>query len=85
MVGGGDADDQVKLVLVGENDCVVDIEISTILTIYANLYEIWGSRGSFRRMVRPSGSGISIPPFTSAGWMECGKISLLCMEIRMKN
>ena len=39
-------DDQVKLVLVGENDCVVDIEISTILTIYGNLYEIWGSRGS---------------------------------------
>ncbi|MBR4664841.1 MAG: Gfo/Idh/MocA family oxidoreductase, partial [Lentisphaeria bacterium] len=46
VVGGGDADDQVKLVLVGENDCVVDIEISTILTIYGNLYEIWGSRGS---------------------------------------
>ena len=46
IVGGGDADDQVKLVLVGENDCVVDIEISTILTIYGNLYEIWGSRGS---------------------------------------
>ncbi len=46
VVGGGDADDQVKLVLVGENGCVVDIEISTILTIYGNLYEIWGSRGS---------------------------------------
>ena len=46
VVGGGDADDQVKLVLVGKNDCVVDIEISTILTIYGNLYEIWGSRGS---------------------------------------
>lgn len=46
IVGGGDADDQVKLVLVGENNCVVDIEISTILTIHGNLYEIWGSRGS---------------------------------------
>ena len=46
VVGGGDADDQVKLVLVGENGCLVDIEISTILTIYGNLYEIWGSRGS---------------------------------------
>ena len=45
-VGGGDADDQVKLVLTGENGCVVDIEISTVLTIYGNLYEIWGSRGS---------------------------------------
>ncbi len=46
IVGGGDADDQVKLVLVGENNCVVDIEISTILTIHGNLYELWGSRGS---------------------------------------
>lgn len=46
IVGGGDADDQVKLVMVGENGCVADVEISTILTIYGNLYEIWGSRGS---------------------------------------
>ena len=45
-VSGGDADDQVKLVLTGENGCVVDIEISTVLTIYGNLYEIWGSCGS---------------------------------------
>lgn len=51
--GGGDADDQVKLVLTGENGCVVDIEISTILTIYGNLYEIWGSRGSL--VIPPSG------------------------------
>ncbi|MBO7741924.1 MAG: Gfo/Idh/MocA family oxidoreductase [Victivallales bacterium] len=56
IVGGGDADDQVKIVLVGENDCVVDIEISTILTIYGNLYEIWGSRGS---MVIPA-DGLSL-------------------------
>lgn len=45
-VGGGDAEDQVKLVLTAENGCIADVEISTVLTIHGNLYEIWGSRGS---------------------------------------
>ena len=45
-VSGGDAEDQVKLVLTAENGCVADVEISTVLTIHGNLYEIWGSRGS---------------------------------------
>ena len=44
-VSGGDADDQVKLVLTAGNGCVADIEISTVAVLYSNMYEIWGSRG----------------------------------------
>lgn len=45
-VSGGDADDEIKLVLTGENGCLVDIEISTSLTLPDRIYEIRGSRGT---------------------------------------
>ena len=45
-IGGGDAEDQVKLILTGENNRIIDLEISTISTIPGHFYEIWGKRGS---------------------------------------
>ena len=45
-VSAGDAEDQVKLLLRGENGRVADIEISNVVTLAANWYELWGDRGS---------------------------------------
>ena len=45
-VTAGDADDQVKLLLRGTNGRVVDVEISTTVTLPGRLYEVWGDRGS---------------------------------------
>lgn len=45
-VAAGDADDQVKLLLRGTNGRVVDVEISTTVTLPGRLYEVWGDRGS---------------------------------------
>ena len=45
-VSAGDGEDQVKLLLRGENSRVVDVEISNVATIAANWYELWGDRGT---------------------------------------
>ena len=45
-VSAGDAEDQVKLLLRGANGRVADIEISNVVTISANWYELWGDRGT---------------------------------------
>ena len=45
-VSAGDAEDQVKLLLRGENGRVADVEISNVVTIQANWYELWGDRGT---------------------------------------
>lgn len=45
-VAAGDADDQVKILLRGENGRVADIEISTTTTLPGPLYEVRGDRGS---------------------------------------
>ena len=45
-VSGGDADDEIKLVLTGEDGCLVDIEISTSLTLPDRIYELRGNRGT---------------------------------------
>ena len=45
-VSAGDAEDQVKLLLRGENGRVADVEISNVATIAANWYELWGDRGT---------------------------------------
>ena len=45
-VSAGDAEDQVKLLLRGKNGRVADIEISNVVTISANWYELWGDRGT---------------------------------------
>ena len=45
-VSAGDAEDQVKLLLRGKNGRVADVEISNVVTLSANWYELWGDRGS---------------------------------------
>ena len=45
-VSAGDAEDQVKLLLRGKNGRVADVEISNVVTIPANWYEVWGDRGT---------------------------------------
>ena len=45
-VAAGDAEDQIKLLLRGKNGRVADVEISNVVTIPANWYEVWGSRGT---------------------------------------
>lgn len=45
-VSAGDAEDQVKLLLRGRNGRVADIEISNVVTLAANWYEVWGDRGT---------------------------------------
>ena len=45
-VSAGDAEDQVKLLLRGENGRVADVEISNVVTLAANWYELWGDRGT---------------------------------------
>ena len=45
-VAAGDAEDQIKLLLRGQNGRVADVEISNVVTIPANWYELWGDRGT---------------------------------------
>ena len=54
-VSAGDAEDQVKLLLRGTNGRVADIEISNVVTISANWYELWGDRGT---LVVPTGGKV---------------------------
>ena len=42
----GDAEDHVKLILQGDNDRVVDIEISGGMPLPTPLYQVYGTRGS---------------------------------------
>ncbi len=68
-VSAGDAEDQVKLLLRGENGRVADVEISNVVTLAANWYELWGDRGT---LTVPAGGkimklkylkpGLSLPP-----------------------
>lgn len=44
-IAAGDAEDQVKLLLKGENGCVADIDLATAAMPQANLYEVRGTRG----------------------------------------
>ncbi len=46
VLAAGDADDQVKIILRGENGRVIDIEFSNCCALPGNLYEVRGSRGS---------------------------------------
>ena len=68
-VSAGDAEDQVKLLLRGENGRVADVEISNVVTLSANWYELWGDRGT---LAVPAGGkimklkylkpGLTLPP-----------------------
>ena len=68
-VSAGDGEDQVKLLLRGGNGRVVDVEISNVVTIAANWYELWGDRGT---LTVPAGGkimklkylkpGLTLPP-----------------------
>ena len=68
-VSAGDAEDQVKLLLRGKNGRVADVEISNVVTLSANWYELWGDRGS---LTVPAGGktmklkylnpGLTLPP-----------------------
>lgn len=42
----GDADDHVKIMLVGENDCMVDLEISDATALRGTFCTVYGNRGS---------------------------------------
>lgn len=68
-VSAGDGEDQIKLLLRGENGRVADVEISNVVTLAANWYELWGDRGT---LAVPAGGkimklkylkpGLSLPP-----------------------
>ena len=68
-VSAGDAEDQVKLLLRGRNGRVADVEISNVVTLSANWYELWGDRGT---LTVPAGGkimklkylkpGLTLPP-----------------------
>ena len=68
-VSAGDAEDQVKLLLRGRNGRVADVEISNVVTLPANWYELWGDRGT---LAVPAGGkimklkylkpGLTLPP-----------------------
>lgn len=45
-VTAGDGEDQIKLLLRGENGRVADVEIVGTTTIRSNWYEVWGTRGT---------------------------------------
>lgn len=45
-VAAGDADDQVKIILRGENGRISEVDISTTTTLPGPLYEVRGDRGS---------------------------------------
>ena len=45
-VSAGDGEDQIKLLLRGKNGRVADVEISNVVTLAANWYELWGDRGT---------------------------------------
>ena len=44
----GNAEDHVKFVLTGENNMVVDVEISDGATLYGDVYFVMGTRGTLR-------------------------------------
>ena len=68
-VSAGDGEDQVKLLLRGKNGRVADVEISNVVTLAANWYELWGDRGT---LAVPAGGktmnlkylkpGLTLPP-----------------------
>ena len=46
LVAGGDCEDQLKIILTGNDDCIVDIEISSAVAEGLPEYIIWGTMGS---------------------------------------
>ena len=44
----GDAEDHLKIILTGENGCVVDMEISGGAAIGEPAYLVWGTRGALK-------------------------------------
>ncbi len=46
VFAAGDADDQIKFMLRGENGTVIDVELSSVCALQGNLYEVWGDRGT---------------------------------------
>lgn len=51
LVSGGDCEDHLKIILKGDNDCIVDIEISGAVASPSPEYLIWGTRGSLRLLL----------------------------------
>ncbi len=46
VLAAGDADDQVKIVVRGENGRIAQLDLSSCSAIQANIYEIYGDRGT---------------------------------------
>lgn len=46
VICAGDGEDQIKVLLRGENGRVADVEIHGTTTLPGRLYEIWGTRGT---------------------------------------
>jgi scyllo-inositol 2-dehydrogenase (NADP+) len=54
LISGGDCEDHLKILLKGDNDCIVDIEISGAVALPVPEYVIWGTRGSLTLSLRES-------------------------------
>ena len=46
VAAGGDAEDHLKIILTGKNDCIVDLEISGGAAISQPEYLVWGTKGA---------------------------------------